>query len=282
VLDEAAFSASGTLPPDAAGRALELYRVADAEALSRMDLRLPVALIVGALLLGTATIQAGQTTVARDAFDEGVAAYGRRDFTAARDAFRRSVVAEPGAPDAWANLGTASWAAADTAHAVAGWQRAMRMEPIAADVRDRAQIVHALPAGSAGYMPPMPAAWAFDLAAVLWFASWGIMALQLYRRRAPARRQLAALGVVAGMFILGGLVLIDQQNGRQLAVVRRTGSLSSDPMLASERGATAIIGEVVKTRGRQGSWTRIVLDDGRDGWVESSGLISLDTRDATN
>ena len=62
--------------------------------------------------------------------------------------------------------------------------------------------------------------------------------------------------------------------------MRHTASLSTDPELGGERGATAIIGEVVRVTGRQGAWSACVLDDGRDGWIESAALVSLDTRDA--
>jgi hypothetical protein len=55
--------------------------------------------------------------------------------------------------------------------------------------------------------------------------------------------------------------------------------LSTDPQLGGERGPTAIIGEVVRVGGRQGAWTRVILDDGRDGWLETSTLLSLDSRD---
>ena len=50
--------------------------------------------------------------------------------------------------------------------------------------------------------------------------------------------------------------------------------------LGGERGATAIIGEVVRVTGQQGAWSRVKLDDGRDGWIESAALVSIDTRDA--
>jgi len=55
--------------------------------------------------------------------------------------------------------------------------------------------------------------------------------------------------------------------------------LRSDPELGGERGATAIIGEVVRITGRHGAWSRVILDDGREGWLESATLVSLD---ATN
>jgi hypothetical protein len=86
--------------------------------------------------------------------------------------------------------------------------------------------------------------------------------------------------VVAAVLAVGGFALNERLSGKHLAVIRHTASLSSDPQLGSERGATAIIGEVVRVTGRQGAWSRVRLDDGRDGWIENAGIVSLDTRDS--
>jgi hypothetical protein len=278
-LDEAAFSATGTLADDAARYAADLYRKVDEEALP--SARIPVAtfLIVGLLAVGTATANAFDAGEARRAFDEGVAAYERHDFVAAREAFIASVSAEPRAADAWADLGTASWAAADTARSVAAWQRALRMEPLAEDVRDRVELVHALPWTAAGWVPALPAAWIFDLAAFVWLAAWAAAAMRAARGRPIGRRDLATFGVISATLIVAGFALDDRLSGRHLAAMRQTSSLNNEPQLGGERGATAIIGEVVRVTGRQGAWSRVVLDDGRDGWIESSSLISLDLKD---
>src|SRR5206468_2481660 len=103
------------------------------------------------LVIGLGTGVALAATSPIDTFDEGVAAYAKHDYAAARDAFGDMTRVEPRAADAWANFGTASWAAGDTSNAVAGWQRALRLEPLADDVRDRAQLIHGLRIGSAGW-----------------------------------------------------------------------------------------------------------------------------------
>jgi hypothetical protein len=279
-LDEAAYSSSGTLPANAAERAADLYRKVDAEALSRGNIAVPMLSIIGALAFGVATAHAYDVDTARRAFDTGVAAYQQHNFVAAREAFIAAVAAEPRAPDAWADLGTASWAVADTARSVAAWQRALRIEPLAADVRERVELVHALPWSAAGYVPPVPAPWLFDLAAVLWCLAWGTAAYRAARDQRVGGREVATLAVIAGVMALGGFGLSDRESGRHVGVIRQTSSLSSDPGLGGERGATAIIGEVVRVTGRQGAWTRVALDDGRDGWIENAALISLDPRDS--
>lgn len=280
-LDEAAFSPSGALPPDAAERAERLVRAVDGESLPRAQIVVRAFGIVAVAALGAATAHAA--LVQRDArasFDAGVAAYQRHEFVSARESFVASVEAEPRAPDAWANLGTAAWAISDTARSVAAWQRALRLEPLAADVRERVELVHSLPWTASGWVAPLPVAWVFDGAALLWLISWGVAAWRARARRDVQGTRLASLAVLSGIIALGGLWLADRDAGRHLDVMRETASLRSDPEIGGESGPTAIVGEVVREIGRQGAWTRVRLDDGRDGWIESATLISLDTRDA--
>jgi hypothetical protein len=279
-LDEAAFSASGVLPADAAERAAHLYKSISAEALARTHFGLPALCIAGLLAIGVATAHAIDVSSARLAFDRGVAAYEHHDFVAAREAFIASAMDEPRAPDAWADVGTASWAVGDTARGVAAWQRALRLEPLASDVRDRVELAHALSWTSAGFVPPVSASWLFDLAAVLWCAAWGTAAYRARAREQWSRRGLTALCTAAILIAITGFGLADRMSGRRLGVIRATASLRNDPELGGERGATAIIGEVVRITGRQGAWTRVVLDDGREGWLEASSLVSLDVIDA--
>jgi len=281
-LDEAAFALHGKLPARAAERAAEIYRAVDGEALSKsqISLRNGGLIVIALFCTGVATARALDIATARSAFDAGVAAYDRHDFVAAREAFIASVVAEPNAPDAWADLGTAAWAVADTGRSVAAWQRALRIEPLASDVRDRVELVHALPWSSSGYVPPLPPSWLFDFAALLWCSAWIAAALRARRGERATNRRLATLAVGAGVVAILGFGLAERMSGRHAAVMRRTASLNVDPQLGSERGATAIIGEVVRVTGRQGAWSRVALDDGRDGWIENALLVSLDAKDA--
>jgi hypothetical protein len=279
-LDEAAFSVAGTVPVEAAARAAELYRAVDAEALPRAQIAGPVIGVMVLLAAAVATAHAFDASVARRAFDHGVISYEHHEFTAARDAFAASALADPRAADSWANLGTASWAISDTATSDAAWQPALRLEPLASDVRERVEFVHALPVSAAGYVPPLPDAWLFDLAALIWCIGWAAAAVRARRNVPLGARELGVVVAVAIVIVIGGFSLADRLSGRHLAVIRQMASLRADPDLGSERRATAIIGEVVRVTGEQGAWSRIVLDDGRDGWMSDANLISLDPRDA--
>ena len=279
-LDEAAFSAHGELPSDAAERSMRLYRAIDEEALSRAQIMARGTTMLTILFLGAVAAHALTAVDARREFDQGVSAYQAHNFVAARESFIAAASAEPRAADAWANLGTASWAAADNARSVAAWQRALRLEPLAGDMRERVELVHSLPWSSSGWVPPIPAPLVFDVAALLWCIVWAATAYRLARRRSLRGGTVATLAVASTLLVVAGFALSDRLAGRNLAVMRHTASLNTDPQIGGDRGATAIIGEVVRATGRQGAWTRVRLDDGREGWIESAALISLDVRDA--
>jgi hypothetical protein len=129
-------------------------------------------------------------------------------------------------------------------------------------------------------VPPLPSSWVFNLAALLWCSAWIVAARRANGAKRMVTRGVTTLAVAAGVFAVIGFGLTDRLSGRRVAVLRRTASLNVDPQLGSERGATAIIGEVVRVTGRQGAWSRVSLDDGRDGWIENAVLVSLDAKEA--
>jgi hypothetical protein len=275
-LDGAAYSRERALATNAAARAAALYQRADAEALPREEIRLPLSLL-GMLLVATTlavgTAVAGSTTIAL--FDEGVAAYSRQEYRAAQDAFREVARREPRAADGWANLGTASWAVGDTARAVAGWQHALRLEPLATDVRDRVDLAHGLPISSAGFVPPVPLSLVGGIALALWLGGWSIAAV-LARRTKRMTSPLTAAIIAGAIALVATFGLEEQLSGRHVGVVRSTVQLLEEPVLGAGRGANALVGEVVRVKAVRGAWALILLDDGRDGWMAASNVISLD------
>jgi hypothetical protein len=278
-LDGAAYSRDHTLAADAATRAAALFARADAEALPREEIRLPLsalALVLFAVLsIGTAT--AASTTI--EVFDGGVAAYGQQDYRLAQEAFREVARREPRGADAWANYGTSSWAAGDTARAVAGWQRALRLEPLATDVRYRVELAHGLPVTSAGYVPPIPLSLVAGIGLLLWMGGWGVAAWRMRAGRVALAGLTAAI-IVGGLALLATFGLEEQLSGKRVAVVRESGQLYVEPVLSSDRGANALVGEVIRVKAVRGAWSLVALDDGREGWVGSSALIPVDPRGA--
>jgi hypothetical protein len=282
-LDEASYGPTPSLGSDVAQRALSIVRAVDAEALPAHEVRLPrtlVLLLVAALPLAVGTVRALSVDSARRDFDRGVHAYEARQFAVARADFARVAHTLPWAPDAWANLGTAAWAANDTAMAAAGWQRALRLEPAAGDLRDRLQLAEPNSFGSIGFVAPIPSAVAFWVAAGAWCLGWLLAGYLAFRRRAEQRvgiRRFAyAAGMIGVLVLLAALDIDQRQAARDLAVVRSTSRISSDPALGGDTKGTAVVGEVARAVRREGAWTLVSLDDDREGWIESTRLISLE------
>jgi hypothetical protein len=282
-LDEAAFGQSAAIPHDALSRAVRIARAADAEAMPRHELRLPRVLgllIAVALPLSIGALGALSVDDARQQFEAGVRAYVSRDFVAARSAFATASARAAWAPDAWANLGTSAWAAGDTATAVLGWQRALRLEPTAPDLRERLQLAQSSALGSLGFVPPASSTATLLAAIVSWCIAWVLAAALAFRRvsvwRVGLRRWAYGAGIVGVVLLLGGLDLDQRLAARDLGVLRSTAKLSSDPALGGEAKGTAVVGEVARALRREGAWTFVTLDEQREGWIESSKLISLE------
>lgn len=281
-LDEAAYGQSAPMPNEALARAVAVVRATEVEALPRHELRLPrlLLLLFAASLPVAAALHALQSDAAERDFGAGVRSYEARDFVSARAAFARAATQARWAPDAWANLGTASWAASDTAGAVAGWQRALRLEPTASDLRDRLQFAETAAFGSLGFVPPVSSSVMLWAAISAWCVAWLLAAVVTIRRtfrlRVAVRRWAYVSGIIGVALLLGGLEVDQRLDARDLAVIRSTSRLSSDPALGGEVKGTAIVGEVARAIRRQGAWTFVSLDEQREGWIESSSLASLE------
>lgn len=256
-LDTAAY-ARGALPGDLRDRVSTMVRRIAAEARRRGPLLLLVALSLGAIGLG-----AQGADDALIAFSEGQTAYLGRDFTRARDAFLRAARAAPRDPAAWANLGTAGWLAGDTASAVLGWQRALRLDPLATDLRSRLARVRAPQDRGAARVWPLPPLPIAALAFVVWWAAW--ISLALHAPRGPAGARWLLLLPAVSLVLLAAVVEWRLRADDLLVIATQT-SLRALPALGAELGAVPLVGEVVTVGERRGVWVRITLDGGREGW----------------
>jgi hypothetical protein len=280
-LDAAAFGGGKGSGAAHATRAAELYVRIDGEARRRRPARAmaaaraPATLAALLAMLGVAgSLFARQIERSREPFARGAVAYAGGDFKRAARLFEDAAHAAPRVAASWANEGTAAWAAADTAGAVVGWQRALRLDPLADDLRDRLARVRAPQDIGAARVPAIPPRLPSALAMLLWMAGWAVVARRCWRRR-PALRLVIATLVVAGGAGVAARTLEDALEGRDLAVVADPGPLRALPALGAEGGAVPIVGEVAHVTRRQGVWTRISLDGDRSGWIASERLAPL-------
>jgi tetratricopeptide (TPR) repeat protein len=267
--DEAGFAARRT--PGAAAvmrtRAEGLLARVDREARRRVG---AVLLLV---LLAACAVRDGDPAGALAAFAAGRTAYLGQDYTQARAAFRRAAAAAPRDPATWANFGTAAWQARDTASAVYGWQRALRLDPADRDLRDRLARVRAPQhRGAARVWPvgPMPVA---ALALLLWTAAWA----WAYRRARGGRRARGPFALLIPALALAALAARLEYDlaARHVVVVAEPTPLRALPALGADLGAMPMAGEVARVLERRGVWLRVALDGGREGWYPTERTWSL-------
>ena len=273
-LDRAAFSPAGTVDPTLVTRTLEIARAVDAEAV-RPSAGGVTPLILFVTLCLTATAIAMPET-ARRTFGDGVQAYERGQYATAQRLFARSAARVPRAPDAWANLGTAAWARGDTAHAVLGWQRALRLDPLDDETREHLALVQPPLIGAPGYVAPVPVN-ALALAALaLWTVAWIALAFQAIRRTPHVRPVAGGALAVALVALAAALELQDRGAVHGLAVLRGARELLESPSPDGAAAAAAAAGEVGMLGVREGAWVRLSIGGGRAGWVPAAAVLPLD------
>jgi hypothetical protein len=282
-LDAAAFGGGTAAGAELAKRATALLARIDSEARKVRTARRgpPMAVIGGSVALlalvgATGALFARDIERAREPFARGLAAYAGADYQRAARLFEDAARAAPRTAAVWANAGTASWAAADTASAVVGWQHALRLDPLADDLRDRLARVRAPQDVGVARVPPISPRAPSAIALLLWLAGWAYVASLAWRRKfQPAMRFTIATLIIAGAAALGARMFEDRIEGRDLAVVTDPGPLRALPALGAEAGAVPLAGEVARITTRQGVWTHIELDGDRDGWIASERLVFL-------
>jgi len=284
-LDDAVYARGGEPVRSAAERAANLLRAIDGEARTRAVLAARARQAAGALAVlllipfvgasAPGATQAGTDVVAATVFGNGLASYDAHEYGSARQAFHELTQARPRSADAWFNFATASWQLRDTAAAVVGWQRALRLQPTAKDTRLRLRLAPGRPQLWLG-VPPVTLNVIAATGALAWFAACGLFFLA--RRRSTALRRQAGLGlaVVAVLALVAGLRHHEILSGRDVAVVLAPTHLRELPALSGDAGVEAQSGEVVRIVSRQGAWTRIELSDRRRGWVEGRRLTEIE------
>ncbi|AHG90691.1 Aerotolerance-related protein BatD [Gemmatirosa kalamazoonensis] len=236
------------------------------------------ALLVAALGAAAATAaRAAARARAETEFERGVAAYATRRYAEAALHFTTAARAEVRSPDAWANAGTAAWVVGDTVGAAVGWQRAIRLDPRAADLRVRLDLLPASQDGWIAGVPPLPLDWAALTGLAMWVAACAAGAARLAGRGRSwpigSLGTAALLGASASALLCAQLARVHA--ARDLAVVRVSGPLHAEPALGSEVAGPVEATDVARVTGRRTVWARVALDGGRQGWIESDRLIWL-------
>ncbi len=274
MMDRAAFGPGGRAPSGLARRAHDLYRAIDRETRPIRRVGTASIVVVVALIAAAPLIAATRLDSAREDFTSGVRAYEQGHYTVAAHAFAAVSEVAPKSPDAWANLGTAAWAGGDSTLAAVGWHRALLLEPLALDVRERIPLTGITARDLAALVPPVPPRALILAGAFMWIASWLWTAVRAARR---ARVTLHVLGGSAlALFLAGsGWALGARLQGRDIGIVQRRASAQVLPALSADTAFFLQTAETARILERRGGWVRVKSVRNEDGWVPASLLVPL-------
>ena len=264
--DASLYSGNALRRADVAQRALDLCQRVDQEAvpLAGTARGMPRALAV-LLVVGTGVATARDVDPDAAVFRAALSTWDAGDVPAAREGFVDVARRRPRSADAWMNAGTTAWVLGDTAQAVVGWQRALRLEPMAEDARTRLALTPSFRDGVLGDVPPVPVTALAMVALVIWAFAWW--------RPGPAPGRWLAMALVLG----GTSVAVhEQQMGRRQVVVAADESLRDLPAVSGATGARVTVGETARLLAQQGNWSRIRMRDGREGWIDATQTEALE------
>jgi hypothetical protein len=271
-LDAAVYSGADHGLEDGVKRAVDVLRQVDFEARPRVVPTTSSRSVAWVAMLGLSFGVARQEPTARESFDHGVREYEARRFARAERFFAEAARAEPTSADAWANFGTAAWAARDTSAAAIGWQRALRLDPLSGDVRSRLDLTPGFGGSALADVPPVTESSVSMIGGSAWVLGWFVLGVGIWRRRAAWRYLAYTLGIVAVASGIAGIRVREAYEARRLGVVVDADRLRSLPVLGGEPGAPVLTGEVARTVREEGVWSLVRLGDDREGWIETDHL----------
>ena len=276
-LDAAAFSSAARISQEELRMSANLAEAVDAEAIPSSAAAPVTWRVIVPLLLATAAASAIASSAPAwtRSFDAGVRAYSAGEYEHAARLFGRATDLAPRSVDAWANVGTASLAATDTAGAVLGWQRALRLDPLDAESRERLQSIVTPAIGSPGFVPPLPVNPVALAGAACWILFWFLLAIPS-RRRPRALRFVGSTALLISVSLLASALAQHRHlNSRDVGIVRRAGALREDPSPDAPLAGQAATGDVVSLGRREGRWVRVTGSGARAAWMPTAAILPL-------
>jgi hypothetical protein len=174
----------------------------------------------------------------------------------------------------------------NTVSAVVAWQRASRLDPLAADVHQRLLLLPPTARSGIADVPMVPVIALVVLCTICWVAGW----VQLYRAfRArtgdastsgtvlhPSRSLGAVLVVAALMGMTYTWMEARTLSTARLGVVRRPDMLRTAPIPTAQPAGGVGTGDMVRAQRQRGEWVEVLHADGRHGWLPASRITPLD------
>ena len=249
------------------------------------------AVIAVLLALAPSGLDAAEVSPADSLWTAGVEAYAQSDWTAAEEAWTAILDLGLESDDLYYNIGNASFRAGDLAHAILGYERAIKLNPSHSDARFNLEFARAQLQDKIESVPTFfLSVWMRNLCRVMPSDVWAVIGIVLFAlalamtllfllgRTTAARKTGFAVGIAALLLcVLSISMAVSQKSDYQAEdsaiVVKAVSSVKSSP---SEESAKDLFilheGTKVRLLDEVGQWRNIELSDGRQGWMRTSDL----------
>jgi tetratricopeptide (TPR) repeat protein len=253
-------------------------------------MRSPLATLLLIVAAGSVVHAEDRSGRAAELLAEGNAAYERKDYRAAADAYQRILDYGFEHEVIYYNLGNARFREGRLGEAVLRYEQALKLDPGDRDAADNLRHVSSLCVdqveGPDVSFPAVAARWlltrttvredAWLLCAAVWLLAAVIVTLLVGSARIPRRPLLYLATIFAGMVLVSASSLLIKEGvagGDPLAVVlAETADVVSAPAADGTALFTVHEGLRVRIRARREGWAQIVLESGLNGWIPASDL----------
>ena len=242
---------------------------------------------IGGLLLGMTLCAASFAQTTPDVFDRGNALYRDGKFEEATSSYESILKQGLASPSIYFNLGNCYYRMGRLAPAILAYERARRLQPNDADIKHNLELVNLK---TSDRIEPLPELffieWLRSFSAVVpfhattllfagcWILLFGALSLLYLLTNLTALRFLRGL-VIALAVALAPLAItvvaqfVDARNRTDAIVMVSTVTAKTSPDAQSLDAFVAHEGLKVKLSDSVGGWVKIVLPDGKVGWIRS-------------
>ena len=243
-------------------------------------------LLITILFLGTVLGSAvGQTAL--DEFERGNASYRDGKFDQAAASYEAILRQGTGSVAIYFNLGNSYYRLGKTAPAILAYERALRLRPNDPDVRHNLELVNLKTADRieplpelffiewlrtvSSYVPLQSTTWIFAITWLILFASLAALYLlsNQFIQRLFRNLTIASLILLIPVTILLVTQIADQRVRNDAIVTTQVATAKTSPDAQSLDAFVVHEGLKVKLSDNLGDWVKIVLADGKVGWIRS-------------
>jgi len=228
-----------------------------------------------------------------DLFDQGKELYKNGKYQQAVDSWMKILDKGEHSAPLYFNLGNAQYKLNNIGPSVYYYEKALQLSPDNEDVKNNLAFAENARIDA---IEPLPktvfSKWYNSVAGIFTYNGWAILAvcfsalfvllflLYYFATYEKRKRILFASSLFSILLFIGALTFAyfnygDAENNMPAIIFSEKTEIKSEPNLGSASAFTLHEGTKVQITAKDGNWYRIVLADGKDGWIPASDLKQL-------